>query len=268
MHKFIVLPIIFLLTACSSSPGSQSVGKGIGGAMILGGIASLPDKDETDDDGEKLGRGLILGGVVVGYISTRFEERRKAEADRVNKLKQAEIDKMEKQKRDVMLAEKQRLAAIQREKDKLIKAQKEKERQALISTPLYKRKQEVLLKLTNLENNFKKVSQDNNAMLGKSRSPRRTQTECGKANTAYDDRLSAVIKLSDETVNKGLKYLSEAKSEVREAKDIATVNAINSRAPNFEKALKGIKEADKKSQLANAYLWSKELLKHKCLKSG
>lgn len=250
MHKFIILPVFLLLTACSSTPGSQNIGKIIGGAMVLGGAASLPDKDETDEDGKKLGWGLIASGLVVGYISAQFEERRKAE-----------IDKIEKQKRDVILAEKQRVAVIQRERDKLIQAQKEKERLALISTPLYKSKQKVLRRLVNLESDFKKLSQDNHAMLESSGGG---QTECEKINTAYEDRLSAVIKLSDGVVHKILGILSDTKSKVHKAKDMATVNSINSDIPRWEKALIDLKEADKKSQLANAYLYSKDILKHQC----
>ena len=126
--KNIALSIVFLLyviflPACSTSPISQKIGKGLGSIMALGGLAQISKDDENKDADEtknkkNLGYGLIVGGLLINYLISKSEKRI-----------QDEIDRKENIKRQVVLKEQNRLREIKEKKEmKRIKKIKEEEK--------------------------------------------------------------------------------------------------------------------------------------------
>lgn len=97
---------VFILSACSTAPTSQNIGKNIGTAMILGGLAyGSKDKDSEDSDSSSKGKdggAIALAGLAVHFLIARSEkiaqgkvdhkravEKRKKENIKNEKLKKA-----------------------------------------------------------------------------------------------------------------------------------------------------------------------------------
>lgn len=76
--------------ACSTAPNSQKVGSGIGTALVLGGLATYPSKedkgtDEYESDKDKA-IGLLVGGVLTHYVIGKIRgKKEKMETNRLNK---------------------------------------------------------------------------------------------------------------------------------------------------------------------------------------
>lgn len=95
-------PITFLLSSlfiasCSTAPTSQSMGKNLGTAMILGGLAYAGKDDEKDDEessssNKNTGVGIAIAGLAIHYFIGRTETNEK---NRRQEIKNREIKKIE-----------------------------------------------------------------------------------------------------------------------------------------------------------------------------
>ncbi len=88
----LLLSSVFVLSSCSSTPTSQSMGKYFGTALIVGGASYfLVDTDNKTDaekkeltSNKKTGYGLLAAGFLIHYLMNKTKESKKKEIQKKN----------------------------------------------------------------------------------------------------------------------------------------------------------------------------------------
>lgn len=102
--SILIFSSVFILSSCSSQKiTSQTVGNGIGGALILGGLATYPKEEDKKnkeyDNDRKKSYGLIAGGIATYYIMDYLKKAKIKEGERIAEAKRIERERIAEAKR-------------------------------------------------------------------------------------------------------------------------------------------------------------------------